>query len=132
MFFDEENLEILKDISERIFEESYNQSNIFNWEIEKPTIEQLPTGSLESQQSLQDLICSIKGKLDIISQNCSNEVNSPQLSYLRSLLTTDLTAISLSLEDYIAQLNSGINLQQTINVGSERMTAPQIISIPLN
>ena len=81
---------------------------------------------------MQDLICSIKGKLDIISQNCSNEIDSPQLSYLRSLLTTDLTAISLSLEDYITQLNSGINLQQTINVGNERVTVPQIISIPLN
>lgn len=132
MFLDEENLEILKDISEGIFEESYNKSNTFNWEVEKPTIEQPPTGALESQQSLQDLICSIKGKLDIISQNCSNEIDSPQLSYLRSLLTTDLTAISLSLEDYITQLNSGINLQQTINVGNERVTAPQIISIPLN
>ena len=31
MFLDEENLEILKDISEGIFEESYNQSNTFNW-----------------------------------------------------------------------------------------------------
>lgn len=130
---EEDNLERLADISNEIFHEGYDIEGddiTFDWQVQKNI--QNPT-TFNQEQEFQDILSSIKGKLDIISQNFCNEVDSPQLSYLKSLITTDLVSFSSSLDESISALNQAINLQQNLNVGDKQLLSPPVLlSIPLN
>lgn len=130
---EEDNLELLADISNEIFHEGYDDIEgdiTFDWQIQKNI--QNPT-TFNQEQELQDILSAIKGKLDIISQNFCNETDSPQLSYLKSLITTDLVSFSSSLDESISALNQAINHQQSLNVGDGQILSPPLLlSIPLN
>lgn len=129
----EDNLDMLANISEEIFLENFEEDGddiTFDWKIDK-TIQS--TTTFNKEQELQDLLCSIKGKLDIISQNFCNDVESPQLSYLKSLITTDLSSFSNMLDENISHLNNAINNQQNLTIGnSQILSQPVLLSIPLN
>jgi hypothetical protein len=148
---EEDKLENLAEISSEIFfegmEELLDDQNVsFDWQVEKPQSfdqavivpAQQPEQS-EQPSDLANIISSIKGKLDSIVQIFSNEVSSPQMSYLKALLTTDMSNFDSSLDQTMSVINQAVNLQQSVNIannqasnGEVTLSEPMIISIPLS
>jgi hypothetical protein len=148
---EEDKLENLAEISSEIFFEGMEellggQDVSFDWQVEKPqSFDQaviVPAQQSEQPEQPSDLaniISSIKGKLDTITQIFNNEVSSPQMSYLKALLITDLSNFDSSLDQTMSVINQAVNLQQSVNIannqasnGEVTLSEPMIISIPLS
>lgn len=112
------------------------QDMTFTWQVEEPhevTCQQPETINMDDTVGI---VTAIKEKLDIINAAFSNAACSPQLNYIKTLLTAELMSINLTLDSHLAHINNAVSLQQQLTMGDLRniQFAGQqaIVSIPLN
>lgn len=108
----------------------------FTWQVEGPQENEVTQPKTVNMDDTIGIITAIKEKLDIINAAFNNTACSPQLNYIKTLLTAELMSMNLTLESHLAHINNAVSLQQQLTVGDLRNISfagqQAIVSIPLN
>ena len=109
--------------------------NIFNEDAEEFTFEIKNDTTVTSQEidEFTGKINEIKNQLDIILQNTQKENVSPQADCIKSLFSIELDSFLHKIQEYNVNLNQAINIQQNIEMISDKQIIgkPVLISVPL-